>query len=177
MGLVDAERRPLKTAVREALIGHDPRLTAADRATGGPAVMRAVRRLTLVPFAALLSLGTPAEATHEVTHRYVVLGYVRDAARRPIAGSTVEVVREKTGLSYFAETDAEGFYVVVVHLQDEDLLDALRVTAGRATIRIRARFNPLNSRSHRGTRVDFTGGSVLERQETFAETLNDYLKR
>ena len=139
--------------------------------------MRAVRRLTLVPLATLLSAGTPAEATHEVTHRYVVLGYVRDAARRPIAGITVEVVREKTGLSYLAETDAEGFYVGVVHLHDEDLLDVLRVTAGRATIRIQARFTPLNSRSHRGTRVDFTGGSAVERQEIFAGTVNDYLKR
>ncbi|MDP2622463.1 MAG: carboxypeptidase-like regulatory domain-containing protein, partial [Actinomycetota bacterium] len=109
-----------------------------------------------MPFAALLSLGTPAEATHELTHRYVVLGYVRDGTHRPIAGGTVEVVREKTGLSYFTESDAQGFYVVVVHLQDEDLLDTLRVNAGRATIRIQARFNPLNSRSHRGTRVDFT---------------------
>jgi len=139
--------------------------------------MRAVRRLTLVPFAALLSLGTPAEATHEVSHRYVVLGYVRDGARRPMARGTVEVVREKTGFSYLTETDAEGFYVVVVHLQDGDLLDALRVTAGRATIRIQARFNPLNSRSHRGTRVDFTGSSAVEQQEIFDATVNDYLKR
>ena len=130
-----------------------------------------------VALATLLSVTAPAEATHEVTHRYVVLGYIRDAARRPISGSAVEVVREKTGLSYLAETDADGFYVVVVHLHDEDLLDALRVTAGRATLRIQARFSPLNSLSQRGTRVDVTGSSAVERQETFAETVNDYLKR
>lgn len=62
--------------------------------------MRAVRHLTLVPLATLLSVGAPAEATHDVTHRYVVLGYVRDAARRPIAGRAVEVVRERTGAPY-----------------------------------------------------------------------------
>ncbi|OGK82505.1 MAG: hypothetical protein A2X53_11905 [Candidatus Rokubacteria bacterium GWA2_70_23] len=89
-----------------------------------------------------------------------------------MARGTVEVVREKTGFSYLTETDAEGFYVVVVHLQDGDLLDALRVTAGRATIRIQARFNPLNSRSNRGTRVDFTGSSAVERQEIFDATVN-----
>jgi hypothetical protein len=133
-------------------------------------------RLT-VALITLLSVGGPAEATHEVTHRYVVLGYVRDAARRPTAGGSVEVVREKTGLSYSAETDAEGFYVVLVHLHDEDLLDSLGVTAGRATIRIQARFNPLNSWSQRGTRVDLTGSSAVERQEMFAGTVNDYLKR
>ena len=139
--------------------------------------MRAVRRLTLVAVGTLLSLGTPVEATHDVTHRYVVLGYVRDGAHRPIAGLTVKVVREKTGLSYLTEADAEGFYLVIVHLQDQDLLDALRVTAGRATIRIEARFNPLNSRSHRGTRVDFTGSAAVERQETFGATVDDYLRR
>ena len=133
-------------------------------------------RLT-VALTTLLSVGAPAEAAHEVTHRYVVLGDVRDAAHRPIAGGTVEVVREKTEFRYLAQTDTEGFYAVVVHLHDEDLLDVLRVTAGRVTIRIQARFNPLNARSPRGTRVDFTGGSVVERQEIFAETVNDYLKR
>ena len=131
--------------------------------------------VALVP---VVSFPAPAEATHEVSHHYVVLGYVRDdATHRPIAGGTVEVVREKTGFRYLAQPDTGGFYVVVVHLHDEDLLDSLRVTAGRATIRIQARFNPLNARSPRGTRVDFTGGSVVERQEIFAETVNDYLKR
>lgn len=130
-----------------------------------------------VALVTLVSVTSSVEATHEVTHRYVVLGYVRDTARRPISGSAVEVVRERTGLSYRAETDADGFYVVVIHLHDEDLLETLRVTAGRATLRIQARFNPLNSLSHRGTRVDVTGSSVVERQEKFVETVNGYLKR
>lgn len=133
-------------------------------------------RLT-VALIALLSIGGSAEATHDVTHRYVVLGYVRDAARGTVAGGSVEVVREKTGFSYLAETGTDGFYVVVVHLHDEDLLDILRVTAGRAAIRIEARFNPLNSWTQRGTRVDFTGSSAVERQEAFAETVTDYLKQ
>lgn len=130
-----------------------------------------------VALATLFSFAAPVEATHDVTHRYVVLGYVRDSARRPISGNAVEVVREKTGLSYLADTDADGFYVVVVHLHDKDRLDVLRVTAGRVTIRIKARFNPLDARSPRGTRVDFTGPSAMERQEMFAETVSGYLKR
>lgn len=88
-----------------------------------------------VALATLFSLAAPAEATHDVTHRYVVLGYVRDGARRPISGNAVEVVREKTGLSYLADADPDGFYVVVVHLHGEHLLDVLRVTAVRVTIR------------------------------------------
>ena len=127
--------------------------------------------------ATLLSVAAPVEATHDVTHRYVVLGYVRDAAHRPISGGAVEVVREKTGSSNLVETDADGFYVIVVHLHDENLLDVLRVTAGRVTNRIQARFNPMNAHSPRGTRVDFTGPSAAEHQELFAETLNGFLKR
>ena len=118
-----------------------------------------------------------AEATHEVDHRYLVLGYVRDGAGRPIPRSQVRAVREKTGFSYPVETDAEGFYLLVVHLHEEDLLDPLQVTAGRATIRVEARFNPLNTQSHRGTRIDFRGDEAQERQEIFGETLSDYLKR
>lgn len=130
-----------------------------------------------VALVSVVSFAAPVEATHDVTHRYVVLGYVRDDARQPIAGSAVEVVREKTGLSYYAETDARGFYAVVVHMHDEDRLDALRVTAGRVTIRIEALFNSLNARSPRGTRVDFTGSAAVERQEIFPETVNNYLRR
>lgn len=72
--------------------------------------------------AALLLLAAPSEATHQVDHRYLVLGYVRDATRGPVARATVRVVREKTGLAYETETNAEGFYLVTVHLHDEDLL-------------------------------------------------------
>ena len=140
--------------------------------------MPGVTRASLsVALATLSSFAAPVEATHDVTHRYVVLGYVRDAARQPISSSALEVVRETTGASHLAETDAEGFYVVVVHLHDEDLLDTLRVTTGRVTIRIQARFNPLNAGSSRGTRVDVTGPSAAEHQGIFAETLNGFLKR
>jgi hypothetical protein len=126
---------------------------------------------------ALVALAGSAGATHAVDHRYVVLGYVRDAMGRPVPRAAVDVVREKTGLAFEADTDAQGFYLVIVHLHDEDLLDGLAVTAGPATVRVEARFNPLNTRSHRGTRVDFMGDAGHERQEDFARTLDGYLKR
>lgn len=128
--------------------------------------------------AVLLFLGpAPAEATHAVDHRYVVLGYVRDGAGRPVSGTEVLVSRERTGLVYRERTDADGFYAVIVHLHSEDLQDPLQVTTGRAAVRIEARFNPLNVRTERGTRVDVTGYRAAERQEMFAETLEAYLKR
>jgi hypothetical protein len=124
-----------------------------------------------------LALAGPAEATHEVTHRYVVLGYVRDGTDRPVPGIEVRVTRENTGLVYRERTGPDGLYMVIVHLHDEDLLDRLDVRAGQAAIHIEARFDPLNVRAERATRVDFTGGRVVERHETFAPTLEEYLRR
>lgn len=66
-------------------------------------------------------IASTAEATHEVDHRYLVLGYVRDGAGQPVPRSQVRVVREKTGLAYQTETEADGFYLLIVHLHDEDL--------------------------------------------------------
>ena len=124
-----------------------------------------------------LALAGPAEATHEVTHRYVVLGYVRDGAGRPAPGTEVRVTREKTALVSRGRTGPDGLYVVIVHLHDEDLLDRLEVRTGEAAIRVEACFNPLNVRAERGTRVDFAAAKAVERQEMFARTLEEYLKR
>ncbi len=118
----------------------------------------------------------PAEAAHAVDHRYVVLGYVRDREGRPVPRTPVLLVREKTGLPYHVETDARGFFVLIVHLHDEDLRDALHIVTEWAGAHIEARFNPLNPERPRGTRVDFAGAQVRERQEMFEETLREYLR-
>ncbi len=124
----------------------------------------------------LVALAGSAEATHRVDHRYVVLGYVRDAMGRPMPRAPVRVVREKTELAYEAETDADGMYLVIVHLHDEDLGDPLALAVGPATFRIRARFDALDPRTPRGTRVDFIAGQGWERHDDFAHTLDRYLK-
>lgn len=124
-----------------------------------------------------LSLATPVEATHEVDHRYVVLGYVRDAAGRPLVRTVVRVVREKTGLVHETRTDRTGFYLVIVHLHDEDVLEPLRVAVGRAALRVEARFNPHDPRTPRGTSVDATDGVARERSEEFAAALERYVRK
>jgi peroxiredoxin len=83
-------------------------------------VLRAVAALTFV-----VAVAIPAEATHDVDHRDVVLGHVRDASGGPMARTIARVVREKTGLAYEARTGADGLYVVVVHLHDEDVCEQL----------------------------------------------------
>ena len=123
-----------------------------------------------------LVLAPAVEAIHQVDHRYVILGSVRDAAGRPMTGRFVRVVRQKTGLTLQAETDADGFYLVIVHLHDEDLLDTLWVAVGpRAALRLKAHFNPFDARKPRGTRVDFIDGVPRERPEEFASALARYV--
>jgi len=136
-----------------------------------------VRRWVSLSAAAGLALARPADATHEVTHRYVVLGHVWDGAGRPVPGTEVQVTRGKTALVYQKRTGPDGLYVVIVHLHDDDLLERLEVRTREAALSIEVRFNPLNVRAERGTRVDFTGGRAMERQELFARTLEEYLKR
>lgn len=119
----------------------------------------------------------PVEGAHAADHRYVVLGYVRDGEGRPIARRPVLLVREKTGLPYHAETDARGFYLLIVHLHDEDLLDQLQVLAGGGGIRVAVWFDPLNPERPRGTRVDFAGGQARERPDLFVPTLEEFLQR
>lgn len=58
----------------------------------------------------------------------------------------------------------------------EDVLEPLRVAAGPATLRIEARFHPVDSRTPRGTRVDFTAGAGRERRSEFLTTLERYMR-
>jgi hypothetical protein len=129
----------------------------------------------LVFLAVSLLCPSSTVAEHEVFYRYVVLGYVKDAKGTPQSSVEVKLVREKTGLAYYAETDAQGFYLIVVRLADEDLDNRLRVTADGMTATIRAKFDPKNRRDERGTRLDFLGKKAVERPNWFAATLKRFL--
>ncbi len=122
-------------------------------------------------------LTSPALAEHEVQFRYTVLGYVKDAAGKPRKGVSIEVTRQKTGLSYPGETDAAGLYVIVTRMADESRGEGLLVRAGPQSLRIAARFDPADHASERGTRVDFTGAKVTERPELFTPTLKQFLNK
>ncbi len=127
---------------------------------------------TVILLASLtLGLMAPAGAEHEVYYRYVVLGYITDGRGLPVAGRTVTVVRDKTGLGYRDETDARGLYVIVVRLGDESAGETLTVHAGDATTRVTARFDPANHQDDRGTRIDLEGARFAERAASFRPTL------
>jgi hypothetical protein len=118
-----------------------------------------------------------ARAEHQVSYRYVVLGYVTDAENRGRPGVRVELRREKTGFSYLGETDTNGFYVIVARLGDESAGESLHLRAEGQATTLTARFDPADHATERGTRVDFTARKPVESPTAFAVTLKRYLSQ
>ena len=126
---------------------------------------------------ALLLVTAPARAEHEANHRYVILGYVKDANGRPLERALVEVVRVKTGLAYRETSDRDGLYALIVNLHDEDLGDSLEVSTRGRSATVKAEFNPRDSTTERGTRIDFVGQKIEDRRSWFLATLKQYLAK
>jgi len=131
------------------------------------------RAAALVLLGVLTLAGTPAAATHEVYYRYVVLGFVKDARGRAVAGRELVLTRDKTGYAYLGATDAQGFFIVVAQLGDESAGEPLTLAFGQAVARLRATFDPANHRDDRGTRIDLEGATFVERSALFRATLLD----
>lgn len=125
--------------------------------------------------ALILAGASVAAAEHKVWYRFVVLGYITDAQGRPIPDEPVELIRDKTGFSYRAETDGKGFYVVVTRLGDESAGETLTLKIGRVPVKLTARFDPKNHTDERGTRVDLVAGKPVERVAWFPSTLRLFL--
>lgn len=136
-----------------------------------------MKRIVTVALVAigLLACAPPAGAEHTVYYRYVVLGFVKDARGKPAGGCPVDVVRDKTGLSYPTKTDEQGFFVAVVRLGDESAGETLTLRVGKAATTITARFDPVNHSDDRGTRVDLEGTKFVERTAGFRPTLARFL--
>lgn len=124
-----------------------------------------------------LALAGTAGATHAPDHRFIVLGYVRHADGRGLPDETVVVTRLKTGLRYRSATDRDGFYLVVVHLHDEDEGERLAVAARGLRSEIVARYDVSDKKVERGTRVDIGATGIVEDRGAFAETLRAFLAR
>jgi hypothetical protein len=154
-------------------------MRAAERRQLWARLVRSVLLPGRVLLAGLAVLAAPGRAgtEHEVPYRFTVLGYVRDGAGLPRTGAVVDLVREKTGLTYYAKSNAEGFYVIVARLTDESLGERLHVRLEAQRLTVVARFDPHDHARERGTRVDFLGGRTVERPHAFASTLREFLAR
>ena len=143
--------------------------------------MRGIRLLarstvTLILLAVVLAGGT-ARATHLPDHRFLVLGFVTDAEGRPVSGTRVVVTRLRTGYEYPTSTERDGFYLVILHVHDEDEGERLSFDGKGVKGEIRARFDVSDKKLERGTRVDVRGDRLVETRSAFAQTLREYLSR
>jgi hypothetical protein len=138
-------------------------------------VRRAPIALVICVAAALVASAPRAE--HEIYYRYTILGFVKDARGKPLAGREVKIIRDRTGFSYLGETDAKGLYVVVLRLGDESIGESLTVQVGRLTTTVTARFEVHNRSDERGTRLDLDAGRFVERPAWFPSTLALFLAR
>lgn len=106
----------------------------------------------------ILSLVTitpkPAFATHEVDHRYIVSGYVRDAEGNALKGVDV-LLEHKSGQKFKVKTNGSGYYETLFHLHDEDLGDEITVTAGTEVKKVAVAFKAGDKVTHRGGSADF----------------------
>jgi len=105
----------------------------------------------------------PAWATHETDHRFTVSGYVRDKDGKPVKDARV-YARDLGDQSVDPVTtyaDGGGFYKVTLHLHDQNVGDAIQVSAkdersGFDEIKkIRAEFTPGDRHTERQARVNF----------------------
>ncbi len=104
---------------------------------------------------ALLLIVPPVFATHEVDHRFIVFGTVRDAQGSPIPDAKVIVVDPRLNEGMTAFTDRRGDYEALLHLHSTDVGDEIIVTALDQRKSIRAEFDPNDVRTDRKVRVDF----------------------
>jgi hypothetical protein len=136
-----------------------------------------IRCVAPMLFLATILATSVTDATHLPDHRFLVLGFVTDGEGRPIAGAKVIVTRLKTGLEYPTTTERDGFYLVVLHLHDEDEGERLGFDARGTKGEVRARFDKRDKKVERGTRVDVRADRLMENRPAFAETLRAYLSR
>jgi Carboxypeptidase regulatory-like domain len=132
---------------------------------------------SVITMLVLVVIAPRADATHLPDHRFLVLGFVTDVEGRPVAGARVVVTRLKTGLEYPTTTERDGFYLVVLHLHDEDEGERLGLNAKGVKGEVRARFDTRDKKVERGTRVDVRADRLVENRSAFAETLRAYLSR
>jgi len=110
----------------------------------------------------LASLKNPAVETPKpvfvksnVSHGFIVYGYVKDKSGKPLPGVTVLAKPLKPGReAHEATTNAEGYYEIFLHIHNEDVGTKIEVSAKDAKKEITANYNPEDKVTKRQTAVD-----------------------
>ncbi len=108
----------------------------------------------LLVLISVLGFSGVAVAEHEANHRYLVSGYVRDAAGKPLGNTKVEL-EHKGGEGKKVTTDNDGYYEARFHLHNQNLGDRIVVVASGVTKKIKVQFDTEDGISFRGSAVNF----------------------
>jgi mono/diheme cytochrome c family protein len=97
----------------------------------------------------------PIFVKSNVSHGFIVYGYVRDKNGKPVPDVTVEAKPLKAGReSHATKTNTEGYYEIFLHIHNEDVGTKIEVTAKDAKKEITANYNPEDKVTKRQAAVD-----------------------
>lgn len=105
----------------------------------------------------ILFVLTPAFATHEIDHRFIVWGEVLTSDGKAVAGEAIQftVGNNNTPIGSVI-TDDRGRYRVVLHVHDQDVGKVFDMTIKGVKTKVKIEFDPTDKVTERGKRVDFT---------------------
>ena len=124
--------------------------------------MKLIMSLFLVAVGCFVLSGL-ALATHEIDHRYDVMGYVLDEKQMPLPDTEVSILMNNQVLG-FGKTDADGFYNIRLHLHDPDRGKRLQIKTAAGVADIRVTLIPGDKTTKRVHYANFSGGQFLERK-------------
>jgi mono/diheme cytochrome c family protein len=99
----------------------------------------------------------PVFVKTKVEHGFIVYGYVRDAAGKPVPGIEVQIIpQKKDAHAASVKTNAQGYYEVFLHLHNEDSGTKIVVKANGVQKELVAIYDPSDKVTKRQASVDVT---------------------
>ena len=97
----------------------------------------------------------PVFVKSNVTHGFIVYGYVKDKSGKPLGGVNVLAKPLKEGReAHDGKTNSEGYYEIFLHIHNEDVGTKIEVTAKDTKKEITASYNPDDKVTKRQAAVD-----------------------
>jgi len=107
----------------------------------------------------------PAEAMHEVDHRFSVEGYVCGTDGRPVPETKVIVKDTRVSIGTAVFTDARGYYKATLHLHNDNRGDPIVVAALEQEQQVTAQFDPADIKTERQATVNIGSGCETQSEE------------
>lgn len=125
--------------------------------------MKLIISLLLVLTVNAFALSGLVLATHEIDHRYDVMGYVLDEKQMPLPDTDVTILMKNQVLG-FSKTDGDGFYRIRLHLHDPDRGKKLQIKTAAGVADIVVTLTPGDTTTKRVHYANFSGGQFLEKK-------------